>query len=103
MEWDRAHHACFLAGRKSLHCAGCSVTPLLVMPRQWVIPCILHCTMAIGRLRQDFIRKESEGLRAADTIRQEGDLADHKTGCSIFQSQFPDGEESRAMFDAWLC
>ena len=49
MERDQASHACFLAKGKSLLCF-CSVTPLLVMPRQWVIPCILHCTMAIGRL-----------------------------------------------------
>ena len=102
MERDQAHHTCFLAGGKSLQCAGCSVTPLLVMPGHWVIPCILHCTMAIGRLRQDFIRKESEALSAADKMCLEGDLADHKTRCSIFHSRSPDGEESRALFDAWL-
>ena len=50
MQRNEAHHACFLDGGKSLRCAGCSVTPLLVMPRQSVIPCILHCTMAISRL-----------------------------------------------------
>ena len=91
----------FLAGGKSLQCPGCSVTPLLVMPQQWVIPCILHCTMAIGHLQQDFNREESEGLSAADKIRLEGDLGDRKAGCSIFHSRSPDGEEFRALFDAW--
>ena len=78
MERDQAHQACFWAGGKSLQCAGCSVTPLLVMPRQWVIPCILHRTMPIGRLQRNFIRKESEGLSAADKIQVEGDLVDNK-------------------------
>ena len=101
MERDQAHHACFLAGGKSLQCVGCSVTPLLVMPRQWVVPCVLHCTMAIGCLPQDFIRKESEGLSAADKIHLEGHHGDHKTACSIFDFRSLDGEESRALFDAW--
>ena len=39
---DHAHHACFLAGGKSLQCAACSVTPLLVMPREWVFPSLLE-------------------------------------------------------------
>ena len=51
MERDQTHHACFLACGKSLQIAGCSVTPFLVIPQQRVIPCIMHCTMAIGRLQ----------------------------------------------------
>ena len=90
MEREQAHHACFLAGGKSLHCAGCSVTPLLVVPRLWVMSCILHCTMAICGPQQDFIRKELEGLSAADKIRLKGNLADHNRGCSIFHSRSPD-------------
>ena len=59
------------------------MNPLRLMPREWVIPCILHCTMVIGRVQQNFGRKDVEGLFAADKVRIEGDLADHKTGCSI--------------------
>ena len=69
------------------------------MPREWVIPCILHRTM--GCLQQDVIRKEAEGLFAAHKALLEGDLADHKTPCSIFYSRSSDGEESGALFDAW--
>ena len=65
------------------------------------MPCILHRTMAIGRLQQDFARKESEGIATADKVPLEGDLADNKTRCSIFHSRSPDGEESRALFNAW--
>ena len=76
------------------------MTPLLVMPRRWVIPCILHCTMAIGRLHQEFITKQPKGLSAAENIHLEGDLADHETGGSILHSRSPDGEEWRALFHA---
>ena len=71
-------HASWLGG-KSLQCAGASLTPLLVMPRQWVIPCILHCTIAIGRLQHNFIRRELEGLSTTGKIRLEGHLGDHET------------------------
>ena len=101
MERDQAHHTCFLAGGKSLRCAACSEIPYHVMPGRWVIRCILHCTMVIGRLQEDFIRKESEALTAADKIRLEGDLVDHKTGCFIFHSRSLDRGESRALFDPW--
>ena len=78
MERDKAHHTCFL-GRRVIGVCGCSVTMLLVMPREWVILCILHCSMAIGRLQRDFIRKESATLSAIDKVRLEGHLADHNT------------------------
>ena len=97
MERDHAQHACFLAGGKSLQCAGFSVSLLLVMHREWVIPCILHCTTAIARLQPNFIRKESEGLSVAEKVR----VAEHKTRCYTCHSPSPDGEESRALFDAW--
>ena len=56
--------------------------------------------MTIGRLQQDFIRKESEGLSGADKIRLQGALGHHKTGCSMFHSRSPDGEELSTLFDA---
>ena len=101
MERDQAHHACFLARGKEMQCAACNVTLLSVMPHEWAIPCISDCTMAIGCLLQDFIRKELEGLSPLDKVRLGGDLADHKTGCYIFYSRSPNREESRALFDAW--
>ena len=79
MERDQVHQACVLAGGKSLHYSGCGLTPPLVRARDRVILCILYCTMAMGRLHQDFIKKEGEGPFAADMVRLDGDLADHTT------------------------
>ena len=48
--WNRVTHTTHASWLGACRWAGCSVTPFLVMPRQWVISRILHCTMAIGRL-----------------------------------------------------
>ena len=50
MEGDEANYTAFLLGRPSLQAASCSTQRILKLPRAWVVLCILHTTMAMGRL-----------------------------------------------------
>ena len=48
----------FQVTRKSLDAAGCTGEPLLVIARNWVFLCILHCCMAFGRLFMAFLEAQ---------------------------------------------
>ena len=47
MERDESHYTAFLLGTPSLQAAGCRI---LTLPRAQIVLCILHLTMAMGRL-----------------------------------------------------
>ena len=55
MEGDEAHYTAFLLGTPSLQAAGCSTHRILKLPRARVVLCILHLTMAMGRLLGEFV------------------------------------------------
>ena len=59
MEGDEANYTAFLLGTPSLQAAGCSTQPILNLPRAWVVLCILHLTMAVGRLLGEFVDREA--------------------------------------------
>ena len=44
------HHKAFIFGTATLHGGGCSVATILRLPRAYVVLCILHLMMSIGRL-----------------------------------------------------
>ena len=50
MVGDEANYTAFLLGTPSLQAAGCSTQRILKLPCAWVILCILHLTMDMGRL-----------------------------------------------------
>ena len=59
MEGDEAHYTTYLLGALSLQAAGCSMHPILKLPRAWVVFCILHLTMAVGCLMGGFVDREA--------------------------------------------
>ena len=52
---DATHHRRYQVTRKSLDAGGCTGEPLLVIARNRVFLCILHCCMAFGRLFVAFV------------------------------------------------
>ena len=54
-EGDQANYTAFLLGTPSLPAAGCSTQRILKLPRAWVVLCILHLTIAMGRLLGKFV------------------------------------------------
>ena len=55
---DANNHRRYLVTRKSLDAAGCTGEPLLVIARNRVFLCLLHCCMAFGRLFVSFLEAE---------------------------------------------
>ena len=55
---DANNDRCYLMTRKSLDAAGCTGDPLLVIARNWVFLCILHCCMAFRRLFLPFLEAQ---------------------------------------------
>jgi hypothetical protein len=101
MEGDEANYTAFLLGTPSLQAAGCSTQPILKLPRAWVVLCILHLTMAMGRLLGEFVDREARSVTPA--LRQDLQvlLSERRAGWSVYGSASPDGEETANFFDAW--
>ena len=59
MEGDEAHYMAFLLGTPFLQAAGCNMQHILKLPRVWLVLCILHFTMAMGRLLGGFGNREA--------------------------------------------
>ena len=97
MEGDEANYTAFLLGTPSLQAAGCSTQRILKLPHAWVLLCILHLTMAMGRLLGDFVDREASLVTLA--LRQDLQvlLSERRAGWSVYGSASPDGEE-RANF-----
>ena len=71
IEGDEAHYTAFLLGTPSSQGAGCSVQRTLKLPHAWVLLCILHLTMAMGRLLEEFVAREAREspLRSGKTYK----------------------------------
>ena len=98
MEGDEANYTAFLLGTPSLQAAGCSTQRILKLPRAWVVLCILHLTMAMGRLWGEFVNREARSVTRV--LRQDLQvlLSERRAGWSVYGS---DGEETANFFDAW--
>ena len=101
MEGDEANYTAFLLGTPSLQAAGCSTQRILKLPRAWAVLCILHLTMAMGRLLGEFVDREARSVTPA--LRQDLQvlLSERRAGWSVYGSASSDGEETANFFDAW--
>ena len=102
MEGDEANYTAFLLRTPSMQAAGCSTQRILKLPRAWVVLCILHLTMVMGRLMGEFVDQEARSVTPA--LRQDLQvlLSERRAGWSVYGSASPDGEETANFFDAWL-
>ena len=101
MEGDEANYTAFLLGTPSLQAASCITQRILNLPRAWVVLCILHLTMAMGRFLGEFVNREARSVTPA--LRQDLQivLSGRRAGWSVYGSASPDGEETANFFDAW--
>ena len=100
MEGDEANDTAFLLGTPSLQAAGCSTQPILKLPRALVVLCILHLTMAMGRLLGEFVDREARLVTPALRRDLQVLLSERRAGWSVYGSASPDGEEMANFFDA---
>ena len=101
MEGDEANYTAFLLGTPSLQAAGCNTQRILKLPHARVVFCILHLTMAMGRLLGEFVDREARSVTPA--LRQDLQvlLSERRAGWSVNGLAFPDGEETPYFFYAW--
>ena len=57
-EWDATNHRPYRVTGKSLNAARCTGEPLLVISRNRVFLCILHCCLVFGRLFMAFLEAQ---------------------------------------------
>ena len=100
-ERDEAHDTAFLLGTPSLQAAGCSMQPILCLPRACVVLCILHLTMAMGHLLGEFVDREAREV--APSVRQEVQilLSERRARWNVYGPPSPDGEETANFYEAW--
>ena len=87
--------------RKNLDAAGCTGEPLLVLARNRVGLCILHCCMAFGRLFVAFLVAQVGNHRPEDAGEVQKILYRHRCGVRLGAHNAPDGEEAHNLFWAW--
>lgn len=98
---DAANRAAYQATGKSLVNAGCINTPLVTHPeRMNFVACILHCSMALGRLLCEFINLLL-ATRHVDKVALQRVLTEAKTGFTLGSTAAPDGEDTHRLFGAW--
>ena len=98
MEDDEAHYTAFLLGTPFLQADGNNTQRILKLPRAWVVLCILHLTMAMGRLLGEFGDREARLVTPA--LRQDLQvfMSERRAGWSVYRSASPDGEETANFF-----
>ena len=101
MESDEAHYRAILLGRPFSQAVGCSTQRILKLPRAWVVLCILHLTMAMGRSLGEFVDRKARAVTPA--LRQDLQvlLSERRAGWSVYGAASPDREETANFFEAW--
>ena len=74
---------------------------ILKLTRAWVLFCILHLTMAMGRLLGEFVNRDARGVTSS--LRQDPQvlLSVRCASWSVYESASADGEETANFFEAW--
>ena len=98
MEGDEANYTAFLLGTPSLQAAGCSLQPIVKLPRARFLLCILHLTTAMGSLLGEFVDREARSVTPALCQDLQVLLSERRAGWSVYGSASPDGEETAKFF-----
>ena len=95
---DANNHRRYLMTRKSLDATGCTGELLLVVAKNRVFLCILHCCMAFGRLFVAFLEAQV-GNHPPEVARQvQQILYRNRCGVRLGAHNAPDGEEAQNLF-----
>ena len=98
---DANNHRRYLMTRNSLDAARCTGEPLLVIARNRVFLCILHCCMAFGRLFVAFLEAQVGNHPPEVAGEVQKNLYRNRCGVRLGAHNAPDGEEADNLFWAW--
>ena len=76
----------------------CKQGRILQSPRAWVVLCILHVAIAIGRLLGEFVNREARGITPSLPQDLQVLLLERRAGWNIYNSASPDVEETANFF-----
>ena len=98
---DATNHRLYHVTRKSLDAAGCTGELLLVIARNRVFLCFLHCCMAFGRLFVD-IREAQVGNHPPEVAGEVQKIVyRNRFGVRLGAHNAPDGEDAHNPSWAW--
>ena len=110
MEWRRCsedspvrcHQSSSASGdRENLDAAGCTREPLLVITRNRVFLCILHCCMAFERFFVAFLEAPLGNHPSKVVGEVQKILYRNRCGVRLGAHKAPDGEEAHNVFLVW--
>ena len=85
----------------SLAVAGCISPPLLRIDRAYVVFCLLHAVMALGRAVCAFVNRRARCLTPAKKSALQCVLDDNKTHFKVGSTAGPDGEDTCRILACW--
>ena len=91
----------YLVTRKSLDAVGCTREPLLVIARNRVFLCILHCCMAFGRLFVAFLEAQVGNHPPEFAGEVQKILYRNRCGVQLGAHNTPDRQEAHNLLWAW--
>ena len=97
-ESDATNHRWYRMTGKSLDAVGCTGELLLVVAKNRVFLCILHCCMAFGGLFVAFVEAQvgNHPLEGAGEVQKNGNR--NQCGVWLEAHNAPDGEQTQNMF-----
>ena len=99
---DAANQGRYARGEaSSLAVAGCISPPLLRIDRKFVVFCLLHAVMALGRAVCAFINRRAKDLTATKKRAVQCVLDDNKTHFKVGSAAGPDGEDTCRILACW--
>ena len=100
-ESDATNHRRYQVTRKTLDAARCTGEPVLVIARNRVFLCILHCCVAFGRLFVAFLEAQVGNHPPEVTLEVQKIVYRNRCGVRLGAHNAPDGEEAHNLFWAW--
>ena len=99
---DAALHEMYTQDGRSLDNRGCIGKPILTHPNRLnFVACVLHCSMAMGKLFCLMLNEFVTANRSVDKVALQQVLTEAKTGFTIGSQSAPDGEDTHRLFNAW--
>jgi hypothetical protein len=97
---DKARREAYNEMGGSLANSGCINTPIVTHPERLnFVACVLHCSMALGRLLCALINRLADA--SVDKVALQRVLTETKTGFTVGSTSAPDGEDTHRLFGAW--
>ena len=102
IEGDEANYAAFRLRTPSLQDARRSFQPIVQLPRAWVVLCILHLTLAMGRFLGECVDREAREVTSSLHQDMQVLLSERRAGWGVYGATQRMGKKGPVILEAWL-